>query len=71
MSNVPTLTRPDLLRTDAFIGGYWTAGDRRLAVTNPATGALIAEVADTTPADTRAAIDAATAAMPAWAATPA
>jgi succinate-semialdehyde dehydrogenase/glutarate-semialdehyde dehydrogenase len=71
MSNVPTLLRPDLLRTDAFIGGYWTAGDHRLAVTNPATGALIAEVADTTPADTRAAIDAATAAMPAWAATPA
>ncbi|WP_374525595.1 NAD-dependent succinate-semialdehyde dehydrogenase [Sphingopyxis sp.] len=71
MSNVPTLIRPDLLRTDAFIGGHWTASDRRLAVTNPATGALIAGVADTTPADTRAAIDAAAAAMPAWAATPA
>lgn len=71
MSNVPTLARPDLLRTDAFIGDRWIAGDRRLAVTNPVTGALIAEVADTTPADTRAAIDAAAAAMPAWAATPA
>ncbi|MGV7119884.1 NAD-dependent succinate-semialdehyde dehydrogenase [Sphingopyxis sp. 550A] len=71
MSNVPTLARPDLLRTGAFIGGHWIAGDRRLAVTNPATGALIAEVADTTPADTRAAIEAAAAAMPAWAATPA
>ncbi len=71
MSNIPVLTRPDLLRTDAFIGGRWTVGDRRLAVTNPATGALIAEVADTTPADTRAAIEAAAAAMPAWAATPA
>jgi len=71
MSNIPTLTRPDLLRTGAFIGGRWIAGARRLAVTNPATGALIAEVADTTPADTRAAIDAAAVAMPAWAAIPA
>jgi succinate-semialdehyde dehydrogenase/glutarate-semialdehyde dehydrogenase len=71
MSNIPHLTRPHLLRTDAFIAGRWIAGDRRLAVTNPATGALIAEVADTTPADTRAAIEAAAAAMPAWAATPA
>ncbi|MCW0198402.1 NAD-dependent succinate-semialdehyde dehydrogenase [Sphingopyxis sp.] len=71
MSNIPTLTRPDLLRTEAFIAGRWIAGDRRLAVTNPATGALIAEVADTTSADTRAAIEAAAAAMPAWAATPA
>ena len=71
MSNIPTLTRPDLLRTDAFIGGHWIEGERRLAVTNPATGALIVEVADTTSADTRAAIDAAAAAMPAWAAMPA
>lgn len=71
MSNIPTLTRPDLLRTDAFIGGRWIEGERRLAVTNPATGALIVEVADTTSADTRAAIDAAAAAMPAWAAMPA
>jgi len=71
MSNAWTLARGDLLRTEAFVGGRWVAGERRLAVTNPATGALIAEVADTTAADTRAAIDAAAAAMPAWAATPA
>ncbi len=71
MSNAWTLTRGDLLRTEAFVGGRWVAGERRLAVTNPATGALIAEVADTTAADTRTAIDAAAAAMPAWAATPA
>ena len=71
MSHAPALTRPGLLRTEAFIGGRWTASARRLAVTNPATGALIAEVADMTPADTRAAIDAAAATMPAWAATPA
>jgi len=71
MSNAWTLARGDLLRTEAFVGGRWVAGERRLAVTNPATGALIAEVADTTAADTRTAIDAAVAAMPAWAATPA
>ncbi|APW73311.1 MULTISPECIES: NAD-dependent succinate-semialdehyde dehydrogenase [Sphingopyxis] len=71
MSNAWTLTRGDLLRTEAFVGGRWVAGERRLAVTNPATGALIAEVADTTAADTRTAIDAAAAAMPAWAAMPA
>ena len=71
MSNAWTLARGDLLRTEAFVGGRWVAGERRLAVTNPATGALIAEVADTTAADTRTAIDAAAAAMPAWAATPA
>ena len=71
MNDAVTLTRPDLLRTDAFIGGRWIAGERLLAVTNPATGALIAAVADTTPADTRAAIDAAAAVMPAWVATPA
>jgi succinate-semialdehyde dehydrogenase/glutarate-semialdehyde dehydrogenase len=71
MSNAWTLTRGDLLRTEAFVGGRWVAGERRLAVTNPATGALIAEVADTTAVDTRTAIDAAAAAMPAWAAMPA
>ncbi|WP_067105438.1 NAD-dependent succinate-semialdehyde dehydrogenase [Sphingopyxis granuli] len=71
MSNAWTLTRGDLLRTEAFVGGCWVAGERRLTVTNPATGALIAEVADTTAADTRTAIDAAAAAMPAWAAMPA
>ncbi|UNK78950.1 NAD-dependent succinate-semialdehyde dehydrogenase [Sphingopyxis granuli] len=71
MSIALTLARGDLLRTEAFVGGGWVASERRLAVTNPATGAQIAAVADTGPADTRAAIDAAAAAMPAWAAMPA
>jgi hypothetical protein len=34
-----TLARGDLLRTDAFIGGRWTAAERRSAVINPATRA--------------------------------
>ncbi len=63
-----TLNRPDLLREDAFIAGRWTAGARRFPVTNPATGETIAHVADMGAAETHAAIDAAAAAMPAWAA---
>jgi succinate-semialdehyde dehydrogenase/glutarate-semialdehyde dehydrogenase len=66
-----TLARGDLLRTEAFIGGCWTAAERRIAVTNPANGRTIAEVADMGVPETRAAIDAAAAAMPGWAATPA
>ncbi len=34
------LNDPTLLRTDSYVNGAWTAapGDRRFAVTNPATG---------------------------------
>ncbi len=57
-----------LIRTENFIGGRWVpAADRtRFAVTDPANGALIAEVADSHIADARAATDAAAAALPAW-----
>ena len=63
-----TLNDPDLLRADAFIGGRWTpaASGARFAVTNPATGAVLAEVADLDVADARAAIDAAHAAFGSW-----
>jgi succinate-semialdehyde dehydrogenase/glutarate-semialdehyde dehydrogenase len=62
-----TLTRPELLRHANFIGGQWTtAPAARLAVTDPATGALIAEVPDSGAAEARAALDAAHAAFPAW-----
>ena len=62
------LDDPTLLRVDAYIDGCWVpaAGGARFAVTNPATGAVIAEVADLDLPDTRAAIDAAGAAFPAW-----
>ncbi|QMW22971.1 NAD-dependent succinate-semialdehyde dehydrogenase [Sandaracinobacteroides saxicola] len=62
------LTRPDLLRDQAFIGGEWQSGDKTIAVTNPATGATIATVPNMGANETRAAIAAAAAAMPAWAA---
>ena len=73
-----TLTRPELLRSANFIAGQWTnatatpaAPAPRLAVTDPATGALITEVPDSGAAEARAALDAAPAAFPAWRRTPA
>jgi len=62
------LNDPSLLRDRAYIGGAWTEAANRKAVHNPANGALIAEVADVGVAGARAAIDAAAAAFPAWAA---
>ncbi|GAB2478678.1 NAD-dependent succinate-semialdehyde dehydrogenase [Comamonas humi] len=65
-----TLTRPDLIRSANFIAGEWrdapAAPAPRLAVTDPATGALITEVPDSGAAEAHAALDAAHAAFPAW-----
>jgi succinate-semialdehyde dehydrogenase/glutarate-semialdehyde dehydrogenase len=54
-----------------FIGGSWRAatGGGTFAVEDPSTGDAIAEVADGTVEDGKAALDAAVAAQPAWAAT--
>ncbi len=67
MSSIP-LQDQSLLRTGAFIDGRWQdAGDgATYAVENPANGEVIAEVAKCGTAETRRAIDAAAAAMPAW-----
>ncbi|MET3181060.1 UNVERIFIED_ORG: succinate-semialdehyde dehydrogenase/glutarate-semialdehyde dehydrogenase [Variovorax guangxiensis] len=67
------LSRPDLQRTENFIAGEWlrTVSGRTLDVTDPATGALVAQVPDSDAADARAATDAAHAAFPAWRAVPA
>ncbi|AET93051.1 Succinate-semialdehyde dehydrogenase [Burkholderia sp. YI23] len=58
----------DLIRADNFIDGTWTpaASGKRFAVTDPATGEVIAQVADSGPADARAATNAAARAFPAW-----
>ncbi len=55
-----------------FIGGQWRDAEegRTFAVDDPATGLEIAQVADASPADGRAALDAAVAAQADWAATP-
>ena len=56
-----------------FIGGEWrpAEGGRTLDVFDPATGERVRTIADATPADGMAALDAAVEAFPAWAATPA
>ena len=61
------LNDPSLLRLESYIDGKWVAGSNRFAVTNPATGQVIAEVADLGAADVTAAIDAAVPAQKAWA----
>ena len=69
------LKDPSLLKTDALINGQWVTGTMagaadaapaRFAVTDPATGLHIADVANLGPADAQAAIAAANAAWPAW-----
>jgi succinate-semialdehyde dehydrogenase / glutarate-semialdehyde dehydrogenase len=54
-----------------FIGGQWreATGAGRISVDDPSTTEVIASVADATVADGKAALDAAVAAQPAWAAT--
>jgi succinate-semialdehyde dehydrogenase/glutarate-semialdehyde dehydrogenase len=66
---MPKLDDPALLRAEAYVDGAWTSGaGARFAVTNPATGETLAQVADLDAADARAAIEAAAAALPAWSA---
>jgi succinate-semialdehyde dehydrogenase / glutarate-semialdehyde dehydrogenase len=54
-----------------LIGGEWrdASGQKTLSVEDPATGESLCEIADATPDDAQAAIDAACAAQPEWAAT--
>ncbi len=54
--------------TAALINGAWVQSKKTFSVTDPATGEEIAKVADLGADETRAAIDAASAAFPAWAA---
>ena len=56
---------------ELFIGGKWVpaAGGRTFGVEDPSTGEMLCEVADATPEDGRAALDAAVAAQAEWAAT--
>ncbi|MGB8420686.1 MAG: succinate-semialdehyde dehydrogenase (NADP(+)), partial [Paraburkholderia sp.] len=53
------LTRNELIRPQNLIDGKWidAADAARFPVTNPATGALIVEVANSGAADARAATD--------------
>ncbi|WP_227246874.1 NAD-dependent succinate-semialdehyde dehydrogenase [Paraburkholderia caribensis] len=65
---MPDLKDPTLLRTQCLIGGEWRAArdGRSFDVADPATGAWIASVPSMTAVETREAIAAAQAALPAW-----
>jgi succinate-semialdehyde dehydrogenase / glutarate-semialdehyde dehydrogenase len=68
-SPLSLLADSTLLKTDALINGEWTAGaagNKRFAVTDPATGLVLAEVANLGAVDAAAAISAAEKAWPAW-----
>jgi succinate-semialdehyde dehydrogenase/glutarate-semialdehyde dehydrogenase len=58
--------------TGLFVGGEWRAaeGGRTFGVEDPSTGATLCDVADASPADGKAALDAAVAAQAEWAAHP-
>ena len=62
---------PTDLPNGLLINGEWTnaADGRTVAVIDPATGEELTSIADAAPADAEAALDAASAAGPAWAAT--
>jgi len=67
VSSLPTLTDTALVRTQAFIDGAWVDGSQgKFAVTNPADGGTLVEVANCGPAEAQRAIDAAAKAFPAW-----
>ncbi|GAB4204405.1 MAG: NAD-dependent succinate-semialdehyde dehydrogenase [Tibeticola sp.] len=55
-----------LLKTDGLIDGRWVSSERRFAVTDPATGQTLAEVANLGPDHAQAAIAAADAAWGPW-----
>jgi succinate-semialdehyde dehydrogenase/glutarate-semialdehyde dehydrogenase len=62
----------DKVPTQLLIGGEWrdASGGDTLEVEDPATGEALCEIADATPDDARAALDAAVDAQAEWAATP-
>lgn len=66
-----TLSDPSLLKTASYIGGRWHSSENKVAVANPATGEILANVDEATVADTESAIAAAKQAFPDWSNKPA
>jgi succinate-semialdehyde dehydrogenase / glutarate-semialdehyde dehydrogenase len=61
----------DSVPHELYIGGSWQEGEHgTFAVEDPSTGEVLAQVADSSPADALRALDAAVEAGPAWAAHP-
>ena len=67
------LKDPKLFRDQAYVDGQWCEADgrKRFDVDNPADGSIVGSVPDMGAAETRRAIEAANAALPAWRALPA
>ena len=65
---IPPLKDPSLFRTQSYLNGEWIDADSgmRFDVDNPADGSIVASVPDCGGAETKRAIDAANAALPAW-----
>ena len=40
----PRLQRPELFERRCLVGGEWVGGERTIAVDNPATGTILAEI---------------------------
>jgi succinate-semialdehyde dehydrogenase / glutarate-semialdehyde dehydrogenase len=72
-TSAPALKDSHLYRDRAYVNGAWVEADsgRRFDVDNPADGAVVGSVPDMAGAETRRAIEAAAAALPAWRALPA
>ena len=72
-SAIPALKDSQLFRDRAYVDGAWVEADsrKRFDVDNPADGSVIGSVPDMGAAETRRAIEAANAALPAWRALPA
>jgi succinate-semialdehyde dehydrogenase / glutarate-semialdehyde dehydrogenase len=68
----PHQVNPATYRTNLYIDGTWreAKGGERMTVVNPSDGTTITTVADAGAADARAAVDAASAALHGWTATP-
>lgn len=60
----------DSVPSGLFIGGRWVPTRATMPVEDPSTGRVLTQVADADPDEAAAALDAAAAAQPAWAATP-
>src|SRR5690348_4276466 len=72
-ATLPTLKDPVLFRDRAYVDGAWVEADsrKRFDVDNPADGSILGSVPDMGTAETKRAIEAANAALPAWRALPA
>ncbi len=68
VKNPLNLSNPGLFRSQAYIDGTWVGADDNatFAVANPADGSVLTDVPNQGVAETRRAIEAATAAWPAW-----